>query len=88
MIKVILVVTRNILVHTKQSIEIVQLFTSNILAFDIKKHLMMCRSVRKESISLKLGHEIDFREYIEAFNILSFVETCKGKLVQFLVADI
>ena len=74
--------------HTKQVIEFVRILKSDILAFNVKKHLLICRSAKKESISLKLSHEIDFREYIETFNILSFVETSKGKLAQYLVSDI
>jgi len=75
-------------VHTKQSLIYANHVKRILVSFDINKHLLTCKSIRRESISLKLDHEIDFREYIETFNILTIVENSKGKQTQLMITDL
>ena len=75
-------------VHTEQTSVFFTSVKRILLLFDVNRHLVTCKNIRRESISLNLGHEIDFREYIETFNILSFVENSKWKLAQLMISDL
>jgi hypothetical protein len=61
---------------------------NSLKAFDVRKHLLMCRSMRKDIVSIKMDHDNDFREFIETFNIVSIIETSKGKMVLMAVNDL
>ena len=61
---------------------------NSLKAFDVRKHLLMCRSMRKDIVSLIMDRDNDFREFIETFNIVSIIETNKGKMVLVVVNDL
>jgi hypothetical protein len=72
--------------HTTQICNYLNYVINSLKTFDVRRHLR--RSMRKEIIRLKIDHENDFREFIETFNIVSIIETSKGKTVLSVVNEL
>ena len=59
-----------------------------VQTLEVNKHLLTCRNIRKQIISIKIDHENDFREFVETFNIRSIAEMSKGGTVFYTINDL
>ena len=75
-------------VHSTQASDYLNYVSKTLKAFEVTKHLLMCKNIRKEILSIKIDHDHDFSEFNETFNIVSIIETSKGKTVMMVINDL
>jgi hypothetical protein len=75
-------------VHSTQVSDYLNYVSKSLKAFEVRKHLIMCKNMRKEIVSIKMDHDNDFREFSETFNIVSIIETSKSKTVMMVINDL
>jgi hypothetical protein len=75
-------------VHSTQISDYLNYVSKMLKDFEITKHLIICKNIRKEILSIKIDHDNDFREFSETFNIVSIIETSKGKTVMMVINDL
>jgi hypothetical protein len=55
-------------VHTTQVSEYVNWCTNIIKTLEVNKHLLTCKNIQKQIISITIDRENDLREFVETFN--------------------
>jgi len=69
------------LVHTTQVNEYIKECINALRTVKMNNHLLICKKIQKQIISIKIDHENDFREFVETFNTRTIVEKSKGMTV-------
>ncbi len=55
-------------IHTTQVSEYINWCTNIRKTLEVNKHLLTCKNIQKQIISIKIDHENDLREFVETFN--------------------